>query len=78
MWIMPTMDAKIPSASEIGASLQRLSHAQLRQLAAGSGVPYPTLCKIRQGFTPNPGIETVRKFMPHLAALATEPTTTQA
>ena len=33
-------------------------------LAATSGVPVPTLQKIRYGITENPGYETMRKVLP--------------
>jgi len=47
-----------------------LSLTELDRLAGLSGVPLSTLTKIRYGQTVNPGIETVRLFMPHLPALA--------
>ena len=46
-----------------------LSLTELDRLAGLSGVPLSTLTKIRYGQTANPGIETVRLFMPHLQEL---------
>ena len=51
-----------------------LGHARLQALALASGVPFTTLWKVRSGETANPGIETVRKFLPHLPELADPPT----
>jgi hypothetical protein len=45
-----------------------------------SGVPWTTLRKIRDGETPNPRLETVRQFLPHMAAvrdLTAKPAPTQ-
>ena len=44
--------------------------AELQSIAKSSGVPYRTLLNIRLGATPNPGIETVRKFFDYLPELA--------
>jgi len=65
------MVTEIPSVESIRGSLQALSHAQVTALAEASAVPFTTLWKVRQGDTANPGIETVRKFMPFLATAAT-------
>jgi len=43
-----------------------MTHAEVKELASKSGVPFTTLWKIRVGPTNNPGIETVRKFIDHL------------
>lgn len=48
--------------------LLRLRDVEVDTLAQVSGVPASTLRKIRQGVTPNPGFETVRRFFPHLPA----------
>lgn len=40
-----------------------------RQVAADSGVPYSTLCKIVQGVTPNPGVKHVQALYDHLRAI---------
>ena len=55
---------KIPSASAVQCALSTLSHAQLAKLADMSEVPFGTLWKVRSGVTKNPGIDTVRKFLP--------------
>jgi len=67
------MSTPIPSAVDIRASLAALSLDQLDRLAELSGVPLPTLSKIRYGQTLNPGIETVRRFMPHVRELIGAP-----
>jgi hypothetical protein len=67
------MSTPIPSAVDIRASLAALSLDQLDRLAELSGVPLPTLSKIRYGQTLNPGIETVRRFVPHIAELINTP-----
>lgn len=58
----------IPSGTDVRDTLLELSHAQMTALASVSGVPFTTLWKMRSGETTNPGIETVRKFMPHIDA----------
>ena len=58
----------IPSGTDVRHALLKLSHSQMGALAAASGVPFTTLWKMRSGETSNPGIETVRKFMPHVEA----------
>ena len=62
------MDTNIPSAEEVRATLGKLSMAQVHVLAGLSGVPWTTLRKIRDGETPNPRLETVRQFAPHVTA----------
>ena len=61
---MPTV--VFPPLAMVRARLGAMTQAELRRLADDSGVPYPTLVKIRQGTTKNPGLETVRKFFPLL------------
>ncbi len=39
---------------------------QLEKLAELSGVPFTTIYKVKRGETTNPGIETVRQFMPYV------------
>ena len=56
------MIQELPSAEALAARLKSLKGVELEQLASKSGVPVSTLWKIRIGATPNPGIETVRKF----------------
>lgn len=68
------MEPNIPSAEELRAALQPFTLKRLHRLAELSGVPMPTIYKIKRGETPNPGIETVRLFMPHIQAALSEPT----
>lgn len=60
------MKTDIPSTDELRLRLKAMTLHQMSALAAASGVPYPTLYKIRYKQTLNPGIETVRQFLPHL------------
>lgn len=62
------MEINIPSTDQVAARLRVMRMSDLRDLAARSGVPYRTLLKIRLGDTPNPGLETVRKFFHLLPA----------
>ena len=55
----------IPTFETVRERLLKLSHQQLQNLAAGSGVPYPTLIKIRNATTTNPGLVTVGKIRKH-------------
>jgi len=72
---MPRMDIDIPAISVVRDALAALTMKQLERLAVLSGVPMTTIYKIRLGDTENPGIETVRKFVPHITAAAqAEPT----
>lgn len=57
---------KIPALQSIIEKLSALSDKELAALAVTSGVGVSTLQRIRKRQTPNPGIETVRKFLPHL------------
>ncbi len=66
------MNTTLPSADELSERLRGLRLAELQILANKSGVPYRTLINIRLGVTPNPGLETVRKFYPHLPATDTQ------
>lgn len=56
----------VPSADEVRAALELLTLRQLNLLATLSGVPFTTIYKVKRGETSNPGIETVRKFLPHI------------
>lgn len=63
MWIMQViMTSELPSTELLASRLKLLKGAELEVLARRSGVPASTLWKIRMGVTPNPGLETVRKF----------------
>lgn len=59
---------QIPSVEVVREALATLSLRQIDRLSDLSGVPAPTICKIRRGETENPGMETVRKFAPHISA----------
>lgn len=52
--------------------MANLSQAALHALAEKSGVSFHVLVKIRLGYTPNPGIETVRKFYSLVSAVANQ------
>ena len=64
------METHIPSAETVRGMLAALSIKQVAALAELSGVPAPTIYKIKNGDTTNPGIETVRKFIGHIAKAA--------
>jgi len=67
------MNTEIPPIAVIRSRLLLLRDAEVDALAVVSGVPASTIRKIRQGVTPNPGLETVRKFfslLPTVAAVA--------
>jgi transcriptional regulator with XRE-family HTH domain len=66
------MNTDFPSAERLRERLKGLRLAQVDALASASGVPSSTLMKIRNGVTPNPGIETVRKFFHLLPPTDTE------
>lgn len=68
------MELNIPGVEDVQAALKPLTLKQIDRLAELSGVPAPTIYKIRNGDTKNPGVETLRKFAPHIrAAGAQEP-----
>jgi predicted transcriptional regulator len=56
------MNTDFPSAEAVRERLKRLKGSDIEALSGTSGVPSSTLWKIRNGHTPNPGLETVRKF----------------
>ena len=60
------MITNIPPSEDVRIALKDYAHAKMQALSAKSGVPFTTLWKIKTGDTPNPGIETVRKFWPLL------------
>lgn len=70
------MNSALPSIEDVRIRLQGLKHGEISAVAKQSGVPSSTLWKIRIGATPNPGLETVRKFF-HLLPASTD-TSTQA
>jgi hypothetical protein len=65
------MKPSIPSGAEIKARLRRLGYAELLPISRASGVPINTLYSIRDhAGDPNPGVDTVRKFLPYLPKAA--------
>lgn len=66
------MSTAIPTVEQVRTDLKPLSLKQLERLAGLSGVPLHTIYKIKRGETANPGIETVRCFMPHIATVLAE------
>jgi predicted transcriptional regulator len=72
------MNEQIPSSEQVRAALAPLSMRQIEVLARLSGVPATTIYKVKRGETENPGIETVRRFVPHIEeALAHVPRSAQ-
>lgn len=59
-------DLTLPSAEQVRAALAPFNLKQLEALAEVSGIPFTTLYKIAKGKTDNPGIETLRKFVPYI------------
>ena len=57
------MNTELPPMSKISGVLQKHTAREIAQLSLKTKVPITTLHKIRSGLTPNPGIETVRKFL---------------
>ncbi len=66
------MNGNIPSAEDVRAALAPLTLKQLDRLAELSGVPATTIYKIKRGETENPGVETVRRFLPFVGAASTD------
>lgn len=67
------METSLASADDVRAALEPLTLKQIERLAVLSGVPATTIYKIKRGETSNPGIETVRKFMPLIGEARAEP-----
>jgi predicted transcriptional regulator len=63
------MTSEIPSAAEVRSRLMSLTPTQVEELAEKTGVPLPTLIKIRHDQTKNPRIETVRALWPALVEM---------
>lgn len=63
--------SKIPflSAKELQAEMQKLRDKDMRELAEKTGLSYDALARVRRGVIGNPGIETCRKFWPHLQVM---------
>jgi hypothetical protein len=62
----PSKPTLLLSAQQVHDTLAPLTLRQLDRLGALSGVPVPTIYKIKLGVTTNPGIETVRRFWPFI------------
>lgn len=60
------MEPNIISAEDVQTRLAPLTMKQLDRLAELSGVPQPTIYKIKLGVTANPGVETIGKFWPYV------------
>lgn len=56
------MPNEIPSPTQVKELLLDFRQIELKDISNQSGVPFPTLVKIRQGTTRDPGIDTVRKL----------------
>jgi hypothetical protein len=61
-----------PSAEDVRAALASLTLKQLDRLAELSSVPATTIYKIKRGETKNPGVETLRLFVPHIEVVLRE------
>lgn len=57
------MAYRIPSPQDLQILLKGFRQAELHEIGSQSGVPFPTIMKIRQGVTRNPGLETVRSIL---------------
>lgn len=61
------MKWSIPSGAQVKALLRKLEYGELPGIAKAAGMPVSTIYAIRDhGGEPNPGVDTVRKFLPHL------------
>jgi len=70
------MELTLPSAEQVRAALSPLTMKQLERLEELSGVPATTIYKIKRGETENPGVETLRRFLPHIATVVDQPAIT--
>ena len=61
------MKWSIPSGAQVKAMLRKLEYGELLPIARASGMPVTTIYAIRDHKgDPNPGVDTVRRFLPHL------------
>ena len=67
------MEKQIPSAESVRAQLDGMTMKQIDRLAELSGVPSTTIYKIKRGETQNPGVDTVRQFIPYIDAARQDP-----
>jgi transcriptional regulator with XRE-family HTH domain len=58
------MKFNIPTLPAIASVLKTYTIPQLREIAKQAGVSFTAIYDIRRGHTPNPGSETLRKFLP--------------
>lgn len=72
------MELTLPSVEQVRAALSPLTMKQLERLEELSGVPATTIYKIKRGETENPGVETLRRFLPHIAAVVEHPAITDS
>ena len=63
-----SMNADIPTSSELRSKLTALSWAQVQELCRKTGAPFTTVWKIRSGETADPRLETVRLLWPELVS----------
>ncbi len=66
------MSDTLPTVEVVRAALAPFNTKQLERLTELSGVPFMTLYNIKRGHTENPGLDTVRKFLPHVKAALIE------
>lgn len=59
------------TTSEILARVRSCTEAQLREINAATGLPMPTLTKLRYGVTDDPRVSTVDKLRAYFDPLAT-------
>lgn len=62
------MKKNLMTAADVRERLSPLNIKQVDRLSELSGVPPSTIYKIKMGKTGNPGIETVRQFLPFVTA----------
>lgn len=67
------METSLSSAEDVRGALSPLTLRQIERLSVLSGIPATTIYKIKRGETKNPGIETVRQFMPHISDALNDP-----
>lgn len=66
------MNQPIPSIEDVRAALEPLSRRHLDRLEELSTVPATTIYKIKRGEIANPGLDTVRRFLPHISTVVAE------
>jgi len=66
------METTILTAEDVRTALAPMTLRQIDRLAQLSGVPAPTIYKIKLNVTANPGIETVGLFWPYVTTVIEE------